>query len=253
MMLRWTTVVVAITAYFLFFAPVSRSSVRAEAPASVVSGEARARTAVTDSAALSERTISVALAVDRDGVRLLGYAVKNRPYDRAEDAAFLAPGAPGPETAQIEIALVGPDGGRFTRRVEVRGLCLDHGPEADPHVEGDTIRLHHESLVVDFPEVAGNQLRVRFGTSDDPSDSLTEAAIDEFEVRAILCASANGDYDNSGRIDLADFDQMALCLRGPAVPFPQPNCAVFDFDGDGNLDGFDFAAFQNRFGSSVGP
>lgn len=111
----------------------------------------------------------------------------------------------------------------------------------------------HSFRLRDFPEVTGDQLRVRFTTSDDPRDSLTEAAIDEFEVRAILCIPANGDYDGSRGIDLADFHHLAMCLTGPVGPFLNELCGAFDFDGDRDVDSLDVAVFQNRFGIPVGP
>jgi hypothetical protein len=151
---RWTAV--AGSAFFILLALISSSfAVRAEGSAEVVSERALPDASLAEPVAVSERTISVALELDRDGARLLGFAIKNRPYDRAEDPAFLVQDARGPETAQIEIALIGDDGGRFTRRLEMRGLCLDHGPESDPHIEGDTIRLHRESVVVDLPRIVG--------------------------------------------------------------------------------------------------
>ncbi|MBI4718517.1 MAG: S8 family serine peptidase [Planctomycetes bacterium] len=98
------------------------------------------------------------------------------------------------------------------------------------------------------PQFSGDSIRVRFSTADVDDDSLTEAAIDEFHVRAILCASATGDYNGNGLVDLGDFGQLARCLSGPAMPPGGAGCAVFDFDGDNNLDLHDTAALFQRFG-----
>ncbi|MFQ5590001.1 MAG: S8 family serine peptidase, partial [Phycisphaerae bacterium] len=77
----------------------------------------------------------------------------------------------------------------------------------------------HRVRLSDFPGMAGDQLQVRFSTQDpncappdQPCSSLTEAAIDEFHVRAILCSSSLGDYDGNGRITLTDYLQMYRCF-----------------------------------------
>src|SRR5262245_53970465 len=63
-------------------------------------------------ARLSKRTLTLAIAVDRDSARLLSYTLKDRPFVRP------LPGA-SPETdlaknpASIELILLGPDGARY--------------------------------------------------------------------------------------------------------------------------------------------
>ena len=47
-------------------------------------------------------------------------------------------------------------------------------------------------------------------------------------------------------IDQTDFGVMALVLNGPGVGI-LPDEAVFDFNGDGDIDMGDFAAFQVAF------
>lgn len=102
----------------------------------------------------SEQSLAVALAVDRGGAVLLGHSAKERPFLRA-----VAPPAPRAaqvgEPIQIELVLLGPEGRQFTHRVELPGLCLDHDADTPPHVNGDSIRLHHESLVTELPFLFG--------------------------------------------------------------------------------------------------
>lgn len=101
--------------------------------------------------------------------------------------------------------------------------------------------------VSDFPDVEGDQLRVRFSTSDEPNDSLTEAAIDEVQVRSILCASRPGDANRDGIVDRADFAIMWSCLTGPATSFVDETCDALDFDSNDRIDIADFQAFQGVF------
>jgi len=91
-------------------------------------------------------------------------------------------------------------------------------------------------------------VRIRFVTSDVPSDSLTEAAVDEVVVQAVGCLSCPFPGDNNGdcHIDLADFSDAVGCLSGPGVT-ASPACGCFDFNDDDSVDLLDLAAYQNAF------
>lgn len=103
---------------------------------------------------LSDRTLVVAIEVDRDGARVLGFTLKPRPF--VAPPALDAPRAyQEPFPLQLEVALLGPAEPRYTRRVDLAGVCLAHPPATEPHVAGDTIQLHRESLLVELPELAG--------------------------------------------------------------------------------------------------
>lgn len=100
----------------------------------------------------------------------------------------------------------------------------------------------------DFPALSGNRLRVRFTVSDNPNDSLVEAAVDEFHVQAIDCPSATGDADNDGLVALDDYAAMHGCIADPDVPYSNPAvCSLFDFDFDGDVDFGDAAFFAVLF------
>jgi len=62
-----------------------------------------------------------------------------------------------------------------------------------------------------------------------------------------------GDWDDDGYVRMADGAAWPTCLSGPASPdshaITSDSClCVFNVDGDGDLDLFDFATFQNAFG-----
>jgi formylglycine-generating enzyme required for sulfatase activity len=65
-------------------------------------------------------------------------------------------------------------------------------------------------------------------------------------------AWGKGDSNGDGNIDLADYDAFAVCLSGPDGGL-LPDCAVFDFDSDLDVDDFDFAMFLRTFGFSIAP
>src|SRR5262245_38552681 len=103
---------------------------------------------------VSTRTVVAIVGLDRDTAHLVSFTVKDRPFAARPPAATLRPADEG-DAAQVEIVLRDAGGVRLVLRPEIRGLCLEHGPDAPPHVEGDTIRLHHETILIDLPELAG--------------------------------------------------------------------------------------------------
>ena len=107
----------------------------------------------------------------------------------------------------------------------------------------------HSFRLSEFPDAVGDQLRIRFTTSDLPGsgDSLTEAAVDEFHVRAILCSSVRGDADGDGDVDLADIARLPACWKGPITAPDLLACGPFDFDSDGRVGLRDFQGLQDRF------
>ncbi len=67
-------------------------------------------------------------------------------------------------------------------------------------------------------------------------------------------ASASfGDFDGDGDIDLFDYAALQICLgfSGPELTTPLP-CYVFDSDADQDIDQIDVAAFQNAFTGAMG-
>jgi hypothetical protein len=132
-----------------------------------------------------------------------------------------------PDKLRVEFSRDG--GGTWTIAEEVTGT---------EGWERNTFRLSHYGVG------SGDQLRLRFTTSDTPRDSLTEAAIDDVLVRAITCESRMGDANGDGAIDLQDWAAAAACLMGPAVAIAS-ECWAIDLFGDGRGDLRDAAEFQN--------
>ena len=63
---------------------------------------------------------------------------------------------------------------------------------------------------------------------------------------------APGDRNGDGAIDILDFSGLQECFSGPRGPVEPPaypraaqlHCGVYDFDGDGDVDGDDYASFR---------
>lgn len=109
-----------------------------------------AATSLDDRAHWSSRTISVGLLVDRDEASVLAFAAKSRPFKRDLEPTP-ARGDADERLVQLEVVLLGPAGERFVHRVDAGPICLAHGPDAEPHVAGDTILLHRDAFVVELP------------------------------------------------------------------------------------------------------
>ncbi|MEO1007783.1 MAG: GC-type dockerin domain-anchored protein [Planctomycetota bacterium] len=92
--------------------------------------------------------------------------------------------------------------------------------------------------ISDFASLT-NQVQLRFTTSDNPNDSVTEAAIDAISIDGLACGDCRADIDGDG--DLTVFDFLAFQNL-----FNAGDLAA-DFDGDGALTIFDFLMFQSEF------
>jgi choice-of-anchor B domain-containing protein len=86
-----------------------------------------------------------------------------------------------------------------------------------------------------------NQVRVRFSASDNPNDSITEAGLDDFRVVIHECVEDTclPDLDGSGELDLFDFLAFNNLFNDedPAA----------DWDDNGVFDLFDFLGYVNAF------
>ncbi|MCH8251420.1 MAG: DUF3466 family protein [Planctomycetes bacterium] len=64
--------------------------------------------------------------------------------------------------------------------------------------------------------------------------------------RAFLMTPIDGDFDDDGDTDMADFASFQICLAGPGEPIG-PGCETSDIDRDGDIDLDDFQAFGWAF------
>lgn len=61
---------------------------------------------------------------------------------------------------------------------------------------------------------------------------------------SVTAHAANGACKLDAPEDSSDFADFVTCLEGPGGGLPQPDCACFDLDGNGDVDLNDFAGFQ---------
>lgn len=100
----------------------------------------------------------------------------------------------------------------------------------------------------DVPSLNGGSLQVRFVIADEPNDSVTEAAVDEFRVTALQCDTLRGDANGDGAVNLLDWAQVASCLAGPGVATGGQPCDPSDLNRDNRVDLRDAAVLQDWFG-----
>ena len=140
----------------------------------------------------SARTIVAALQIDRDGMQLVSYTLKDRPFVRPlaiPEPRALAEG----RSVQAEVILHGPDDLRYTQRVEAGRLCLMHGFGTAPHVQGDTILLHRDAFIVELPELAGfDRIELAYYDGDRAGPVRRELGVDVFDGPRF--AAAAGPY-----------------------------------------------------------
>ncbi|MCP4246220.1 MAG: hypothetical protein GY778_04145 [bacterium] len=58
--------------------------------------------------------------------------------------------------------------------------------------------------------------------------------------------AVRGDWNDDGNVALDDYVAWEGCMGGPILQMP-PECNVFDFDTDNNVDLVDFGGFQRAF------
>jgi hypothetical protein len=85
-------------------------------------------------------------------------------------------------------------------------------------------------------------VRVRVVASDNPNNSVTEAAIDDFVISIAECDAAapcSGDYDGDGTVGGGDLATLLSSWGGASA----------DLDGDGTVGGSDLAVLLSNWGA----
>lgn len=169
----------------------------------------------------AERTLVLALSLDRDGARLIGYSAKSRPFVPPRETASPRTYFEG-EPVQIEVALIGPGGVRYTQRISVNGLCLAHGPDAPAEIAGDTIRLHRESVILEEPERAGFD-RIEIAYESGGAMGLSRRVLGSATLDAAHFTSAGGKvrYDDLAFASASAKPQPGSALTPGTVHFPE--------------------------------
>ncbi len=93
-----------------------------------------------------------------------------------------------------------------------------------------------------------NQMRLRFSASDNPNDSITEAAVDDIVVESFECAGSvfAGDLNCDGVVNSTDVQALVLALIDPsgyAAAYPSCSAARGDLNGDSATNGGDIEQF----------
>ena len=102
-----------------------------------------------------------------------------------------------------------------------------------------------------------SQVRLRFGATDNPNNSITEAAIDAVAIRDFTCVAplvcAKGDVNEDQVVDGRDVSLFAANLISGGTPGTVAFCAT-DMDDDGTLElGDDLASFVDCLVSGICP
>jgi len=110
-----------------------------------------------------------------------------------------------------------------------------------------TYQVDLSDLVADFLAHGTKTLGVRFqvAANSSPGQAFMDALDTDPMSKPSLTVStqAAGDYNGDGHITPADFAHLPGCLSGPRNP-AIPNCLVFDFDHDLDVDLKDVKAFE---------
>jgi hypothetical protein len=168
----------------------------------------------------SARTLVAGVEFDRDEAELLAYTVKPRPY--ARPLGIVSPRAHDESsTVQLEIVLLGSGGLQHTQRIDVGPLCLTHDGGAAPHVRGDVIRLHRDSVVVELPEIPGfDRVEVAYYERDRGTTTRHSLGIDRLDRGSFTPAGASLEYTDLVHPDSSS-DEPPVAPRGAQPLWPE--------------------------------
>ncbi len=128
-----------------------------------------------------------------------------------------------------------PDVDRMTVEVSSNGGASWEVLEIVAHTAGWVVKEFDVGSVVPLT----SEFRIRFSAIDNPNNSVTEAGIDAFKLLSIECNTCRADLTGEGDLDFFDFLAFQNLFAAGDLRA--------DFTGEGVLDFFDFLAFQNEF------
>lgn len=173
------------------------------------------------------------LLADPDGHQLGHAADGSEVNDFGDRARLLSPGQPGsttrvytlsePAAGEWHVQMAGSDAGAYTLRAYLADTSAG-GTNAFASGTAQAGVLDRYRLVVTPP----------LGLTLTPVPS-------------------NGDVDDDGDVDLADFGVFLACFNGPQNPPAQASCAPTDFDHDNDVDLGDFGMFLSCFNGPQRP
>jgi bacillopeptidase F len=107
----------------------------------------------------------------------------------------------------------------------------------------DSVGWQEVSFTISDFVTPNDQVRLRFSATDNPNDSITEAAIDAVRVFALVCddPSCPADLDGDGAVAFTDL-LLVLAAWGPCAGCPE------DLDGDDVVDFRDLLEVLAAFG-----
>ena len=169
----------------------------------------------------SERTLVLAVEVDRFNARIVKYTLKDRPFMQPLDQ--VAPGPPEPEwQIEIEVRLLGPDAQHQLPRRTIGSICMEHGPQADPHVQGDTIRVHRDVIIVEVPELWGfDRIEVAVSEKDQGRTTWRSLGTDFLDGSRYTRAGGQFAYEDLVIADQTDGAEEANQAAVSTVVWPE--------------------------------
>lgn len=104
------------------------------------------------------------------------------------------------------------------------------------------------SILVSSYVTPTNQMKIRFSATDNPNNSITDAAIDDVVVSSVSCAvvPVSGDLNCDNAVNTLDIDPMVLALTNPDAyidAFQTCNIMRGDMNNDAAVNGDDIPAF----------
>ncbi|MCB9850677.1 MAG: matrixin family metalloprotease [Phycisphaerales bacterium] len=105
---------------------------------------------------------------------------------------------------------------------------------------------HTDTILVGTEVPTSSTVRVRFAATDELPNTTLEAAVDAVSVASYICYPADGDYDQDGDIDLADFRGLQECFDLAVAGA----CDNVDMNGDNVVDAADYTIWRSFLDAS---